>query len=378
MKLIVKLFIGMLVGVGIGLLGVDFLTRLAVTVKLLFGQFLGFVIPFIILFFITSGVASLGKSQGKMVGVTVGTAYVSTLLAGTLAFFVAKFIMPMVATESTAITEGATFQPFIEIEILPLMGVITAVAMAFLFGIGIAKTKSATMKSFFDEGKEIIERCIMKILIPFLPIYIAGIFAELTAAGKVYETLSIFGLVLLVVVATHWLWLCVQFTTAGFIAGQSPLRTLKTMLPAYFTGVGTMSSAATIPVTLNQVKKNRVKEEVADFAVPLCATIHLSGSMITIVITSMAVMTVLSDLSVPSFGAMLSVIVMLGVVMIAAPGVPGGAIVAALGVLTSMLGFSEAAIGLMMALYMAQDSFGTATNVTGDGAITMIVDKVNK
>ncbi|MCR6109131.1 dicarboxylate/amino acid:cation symporter [Bacillus sp. A301a_S52] len=378
MKLIAKLVIGIIAGILIGLMDVQWITQLFVTIKDIFGQFIGFVIPFIILFFIVSGVSKLGSSSGRLVGATVGTAYASTILAGIFAFIVASTVMPFIHATESEVGEGSGIAGFFELEIAPMMGVVTALVTAFLFGIGIAKTNSETLRKFFDEGKEIIELVITKIIIPFLPIYIAGIFVEMAAEGEVFNTLQVFGIVLLMVIISHWVWITIQYVVAGILTQQDPFKLIKNMLPAYFTGVGTMSSAATIPVTLKQTKKNNVKEEVADFAVPLCATIHLSGSVITIVTCAVAVMSVLGEYSIPSIGEMLPVIAMLGIIMIAAPGVPGGAIMAALGVLETMLGFSGGAIALMIALYMAQDSFGTATNVTGDGAINLIVNKIAK
>ncbi|UCZ52157.1 dicarboxylate/amino acid:cation symporter [Bacillus shivajii] len=379
MKLIGKLVIGIIAGILIGLLNINFVTQFFVTIKDIFGQFIGFIIPFIILFFIAAGVSKLGNKSGKMVGATVGTAYASTILAGIFAFIIAITVMPLInATERSVPEEGSGVEGFLALEIEPLMGVITALAMAFLFGIGIAKTNSQSLMKIFDEGKNIIDLVISKVIIPFLPVYIAGIFVELAAEGAVFDTLQVFGVVLLVAIISHWLWITIQFVTAGTLTKQNPFALMKNMLPAYFTGLGTMSSAATIPVTLKQTKKNNVREDVANFGVPLCATIHLSGSVITIVACAVAVMHVLGDYTVPTFGEMLPVIMMLGIIMIAAPGVPGGAIMAALGVLTTMLGFGEAAMGLMIALYMAQDSFGTATNVTGDGAINVIVNRFAK
>lgn len=375
MKLILKLVIGILVGVFLGLIGFEWIIRILITFKDIFGAFIGFMIPLIILFFIASGVSKLGNESGKLVGMTVGMAYLSTLLAGILAFFVATLIMPLIASGGAVPEEAAVLEGYLFIEIEPLMGVITALVFAFLFGIGMAKLQSDMLIRVFDEGKSIVELVIMKVIIPLLPFYIAGIFAELAAEGTVFDTLQVFGIVLVVAIVTHWLWLTVQYVIAGSLVGRSPFSLLKTMMPAYFTALGTMSSAATIPVTLKQTKRNDVKEEVANFSVPLSATIHLSGSVITIVSCSIAVMFVLDGYTVPNFSTMLPVIAMLGVIMIAAPGVPGGAIMAAIGILTTMLGFSEAAVGLMIALYMAQDSFGTAANVTGDGAIALAVDK---
>ncbi|ARK29586.1 dicarboxylate/amino acid:cation symporter [Halalkalibacter krulwichiae] len=378
MNLIVKLIIGIVAGIVLGLFAPDFFIRVLITMKVLFGSFIGFIIPFIILFFIASGVAGLGKSSGKLVGMTVGTAYLSTIVAGLLAFLFATAIIPNVATEATNVAEGTALEPFLTIEIAPLMGVVTALLTAFVFGIGVAKTNAEWLKKFFDEGKAIIELVISKIIIPLLPIYIAGIFAEMASEGTVFETLKVFGIVLLLAIVMHWIWLLIQYSVAGTVARKNPFSLLKNMMPAYFTAVGTMSSAATIPVTLRSVKRNGVKDNLANFGVPLCATIHLSGSVITIITCTIAVMVLSPEMVQPTFIEIIPVILMLGLIMVAAPGVPGGAIMAALGVLTSMLGFNEAAIGLMIALYMAQDSFGTATNVTGDGAVNILIDRWSK
>ena len=378
MKLLVKLLMGIIGGIIVGLFLPEAIVRVFVTLKVIFGSFIGFIIPFIILFFIASGVAGLGKSSGKLLGGTVGIAYLSTVLAGIMAFIVATLVLPMITSPATVVEEGSALEPYLQIEIEPLMGVITALLMAFVFGIGVTKTQSIRLKEFFDEGKQIVERVISGIIIPFLPVYIAGIFAEMAYQGTVFQTLQLFAMVLLLAVILHCLWLLIQYSVAGIMTSRNPFSLLAKMAPAYFTAIGTMSSAATIPVTLKAVKENKVKPNIANFTVPLCATIHLSGSVITIVTCAMAVMMIMPEFSIPSFGQMLPVIFMLGLIMVAAPGVPGGAIMAALGVLTSMLGFTEVAIGLMIALYMAQDSFGTAANVTGDGAVSLIVDRFSK
>lgn len=377
MKLIGKLVIGIISGIIIGLIAPHILVRVIVTFKEIFGQFLGFTIPLIIIFFIASGIASFGKQSGKMLGLTGGLAYVSSVIAGTLAFIVAIFIIPnLVGNGGGSAEEAAGFEPLFELTIEPITGVMTALVLSFVFGIGVTRIKSPTLRSFFDEGKAIIEKLIWKIIIPILPFYIASIFAELAADGSVFKTLQTFGLVFVMVIVMHWVWLIILYVIAGSFTGRNPFTALKTMLPAYFTGLGTMSSAATIPVTVRSAKNNKVSDGIADSAVPLCATIHLSGSTITLVTCSTAVMMLQNNLSLPTFGTMMPFIFMLGIIMIAAPGVPGGAVMAALGLLGSMLGFDETALGLMIALYMAQDSFGTATNVTGDGAIALIVDKL--
>ena len=379
MALILKLIAGIVLGMLCGLYAPHWLTQLLLTFKGLFGQLLFFTIPLLILFFITSGIAALPRNSGKLLSRTLGIAYLSTICAGTLAFIVAAIVVPMLAPAAAdlASIDGVTLTPYIEMNIPPVFNVMTALALAFVFGLGIASTQATSLKQLSDQGRDIIQLLLSKIIIPFLPLYIAGVFAQMAAAGTVFVTLKTFGIVLVLALVLHWLWIVLLFTVAGLKAGKSPLTLIKTMLPAYFTALGTMSSAATIPVSLQATKNNGVKEDVANFAVPLCATVHLSGSTITIVSCAVAVIMMKSNLEIPSLFTMLPFILTLGVVMLAAPGVPGGAVMSAVGLLGSMLGFGEGAIALMIALYMAQDSFGTACNVTGDGAIAVLVDQAD-
>ncbi|RTE86694.1 MULTISPECIES: dicarboxylate/amino acid:cation symporter [Gammaproteobacteria] len=380
MGLIIKLVIGIVAGTLIGLFAPDVLTRILITFKSLFGELLFFIIPLLILFFITSGIAGLPKNSGRLLGRTLGIAYLSTIIAGVGAFLVASFVVPMLANESRELTQAAAqaLEPLITIDVTPVFGVMTALVLAFILGLGINATNANQLHTISDEGRGIIERVLVKIIIPLLPVYIAGVFAEMASSGTVFETLKTFGIILVLAVVLHWVYLTVMFLMAGAKAGKSPLFLIKNMLPAYFTALGTMSSAATIPVTLQAVKNNKVKDEVANFTVPLCATTHLAGSTITIVSCAVAVMVLHGSLEVPSLLTMLPFIFMLGLVMLAAPGVPGGAVMSAVGLLGSMLGFGDSAIALMIALYMAQDSFGTACNVTGDGAIALFVDNAAK
>jgi len=377
MLLILKLIAGILLGIMMGLYAPHWLTQILITFKALFGQLLFFTVPLLILFFITSGIAALPRRSGKLLGRTLGIAYLSTIAAGTLAFLVATLVIPLLAPAAAdlASTEGVSLTPYIEMNIPPVFSVMTALAMAFIFGLGIASTQATSLKQLSDQGRDIIQLLLTKIIIPFLPLYIAGVFAQMAAAGTVFVTLQTFGIVLVLAIVLHWVWICSLFVIAGIKAGKSPFGLIKNMLPAYFTALGTMSSAATIPVALQATKNNGVKEDVANFTVPLCATVHLSGSTITIVSCAVAVIMMKSNLEIPSLFTMLPFILTLGVVMLAAPGVPGGAVMSAVGLLGSMLGFGEGAIALMIALYMAQDSFGTACNVTGDGAIAVLVDK---
>ncbi|WP_299018955.1 dicarboxylate/amino acid:cation symporter [uncultured Photobacterium sp.] len=379
MKLILKLVAGILAGILLGFFAPDAIIRLLLTVKLLGGQLIGFTIPLIILFYITSGIASLPKNSGSLLGKTVALSYGSTIIAGSLAFIVASFVIAGLPEPTAASADAAEkLSSYIKLEIPPLFGVMTALATAFLFGLGISITNSTQLKKVVNEGRSVIDLLLSKVIIPLLPFYIAGVFAEMSAEGTVFSTLKTFGVVLALAITMHWAWLTIQYTITGLATGQSPMKLLKNMLPAYFTAVGTMSSAATIPVTLKQTKENGVDESIANFTIPLCATIHLSGSTITLVTCSTAVMALSQHIAIPSLVDMLPFIMMLGVTMIAAPGAPGGAVMAALGLMASMLGFGESELALMIALYLAQDSFGTACNITGDGAISLWVNKFAK
>ncbi len=377
MKLILKLVVAMIIGVILGLYGPMWLTQGLVTFKGIFSQFIGFMIPLIILFFIMSGIASLGKDSGRMLSWTIVLAYGSTILAGSLAFLVASNVLPSLLEAGAHETAKAVeLKAYFTIEVQPIFSVMTSLVLAFVFGIGIAMTGAKTIREVAVEGCSIVEFMLAKVLIPLLPIYIGCLFAEMAAEGTVFATLQTFGKVLIMAIGMHITWLICLFTVTGIANGKNPLHLIKSMLPAYLTAVGTMSSAATIPVTLRSARNMGVSEPVVNFVIPLCATIHLSGSTITLVTCTTAVMLMTAGMAVPTWAIMFPFIMMLGVTMVAAPGVPGGAVMAALGVLASMLGFSEASLGLMIALYMAQDSFGTACNVTGDGVIALWIDRI--
>ncbi|GGG24269.1 sodium:proton antiporter [Lysinibacillus alkalisoli] len=356
-----------------------FIVRLFATFNSIFGQFIGFAVPLIIIAFIAPGIAELGKGAGRLLGISTLLAYISTIVAGFLAYFAASTFLPRFfegTNEKVAEPGEGLVTAFFDFGIEPLMGVMTALVFAFVIGIGMAAIKGDVMQRGFNELKEIVEKIISVVIIPLLPIHIFGIFLNMTYAGEVARILSIFAVVFVLIILLHWLMLSAQYTVAGVMTKRNPLLLLKTMLPAYFTAIGTQSSAAAIPVTLQQAKEAGASDKVAGFTVPLFATIHLSGSMITLVTCSIGVL-MMNDLPI-TLGVYTQFIFMLAVTMIAAPGVPGGAVMAALGVLGSILGFDETILALMMALYLAQDSFGTATNVTGDGALTLIVDRIAK
>ncbi|MCD0492152.1 dicarboxylate/amino acid:cation symporter [Chromobacterium violaceum] len=377
MKLILKLLAGMAVGLLLGLYAPGPLLTLLLTFKGLFSQFIGFMIPLIIVFYIMSGIAALETGSGRMLGWTVGLAYASTILSGVLAFTAASALLPQWLGAAAAAPVAANkLAPLFKLEIKPLFDVMTALMLAFVFGLGIAATGAARLREIAEQGKDIVEKVLARVLVPLLPAYIACEFADMAAAGTAFATLKTFGVVLLMAIALHWLWLAVLYGASGALLGRNPLSLLRAMLPAYFTALGTMSSAATIPVALRSAGNMKVSPPVVNFVMPLCATIHLCGSTITLVSCATAVMLMTHGLDVPGWDVMLPFILLLGVTMVAAPGAPGGGVMSALGILSSVLGFPEASLALMIALYLAQDSFGTACNVAGDGVVALWVDRL--
>ncbi|WP_406685907.1 dicarboxylate/amino acid:cation symporter [Rossellomorea vietnamensis] len=378
--LLPKILLGIALGIVIGAYAPEWFVKIFATFNGLFGNFLGFAIPLIIIGFIAPGIGSMGKGAGKLLGLTTALAYGSTVLAGLLAFTVAKSIYPTLLANQTSQSfenpEEALLKGFFTVDMPPIMGVMSALLIAFTLGLGMAAIKGDTLQKGMDEFRNIVELVIEKIIIPLLPIHILGIFANMTQGGQVSAIMSVFAKVFIMIILLHLVFLVVQYTAAGTLRKQNPLSMMKGMLPAYFTALGTQSSASTIPVTLERSKKIGSRERIADFSVPLLATIHLSGSTITLVSCAMAVMFIQGEAL--QFTQLFPFILMLGITMIAAPGVPGGAVMAALGLLETMLGFGPTMTSLMIALYLAQDSFGTACNVTGDGAITSIVDKLTQ
>ncbi len=341
---------------------------------------MGFAIPLIIIGFVASGIGELGKGAGKLLTITAGLAYGSTIFAGLAAYFTSSLILPLFLevgslSQQFAGTKDSVIQAFFKVEMPPIMGVMTALLIAFTLGLGITMIKGDTLKNAITDFQAIVEKLITRIIIPLLPLHILGIFASMTYEGQVVTIISVFARVFIMIISLHFIVIGLQYLIAGIIAGVNPFKLIKNMIPAYFTAIGTQSSAATIPVTVQQTKVNGVDDGITEFVIPLCATIHLSGSTITLVSCAMAVM-LLNGMSI-SIAVIFPFIMMLGITMVAAPGVPGGAIMAALGLLETMLGFSPPFISLMMALYLAQDSFGTACNVTGDGAIAIIVNKIS-
>lgn len=378
--LLPRLIIAIVLGIVIGSFAPEWVVKVLATFNGIFGNFLGFAIPLIIIGFVAPGIGELGTGAGRLLAITTVLAYVSTIISGLAAYFTSSTILPMFLTPgSLAVNaenpEEALVSVYFNVDMPPIFGVMTALLIAFTIGIGISVIKGDTIKKFMNEFQQIIEKLISNIVIPLLPIHILGIFANMTYGGQVATIISVFARVFAMIITLHIIIIIFQYIVGGALAGGNPFRLLKNMIPAYLTAIGTQSSAATIPVTLEQTKKNGINEGVADFVIPLCATIHLSGSTITLVSCSMAVM-MLNGMAI-NLAKMFPFILMLGITMVAAPGVPGGAVMAALGLLESMLGFDQNLLALMIALYLAQDSFGTACNVTGDGAIALIVNRLS-
>jgi Na+/H+-dicarboxylate symporter len=376
--LLPRIVIAIVMGVLLGNVLPEAWVRIFVTFNDLFSQFLGFLIPLIIIGLVTPAIADIGHSAGRLLLLTVGLAYADTIVAGLLAFATGTMFFPMlIDTEvSMAVEKADALQPYFQLQIPAILDVMAALVSSFVIGIGIAYTNSPTLKKGFTEFRTIIEKTIQAVIIPLLPLYIFGIFLSMTFTGEAYHIIVVFAKIICIIFLLHIIILLYEFLIAGGLARKNPLRLLVNMLPAYFTALGTSSSAATIPVTLRQTKKNGVSDEIASFCVPLCATIHISGSMMKITCCALTVC-LISGLphDLPLF---LHFILLLGVCMVAAPGVPGGAAMAALGPLAGVLGFSPEAQALIIALYIAMDSFGTACNVTGDGALAVIIDKLHQ
>lgn len=382
--LVPKLIIAIILGILIGQLKFipEVLLRIPITYSAIFSSILSFVIPLMILGFVIVGIADLSDGAGKLLGVTTLIAYGSTLVAGVIAFIVAKtvfpsFIQPDLVEKLAGSQDG--LKALFAIPLEPLLDVTGAIIFAFMFGIGISwlrsQGKGTTIYNIFADFSAIITKILNTLIIPGLPLYIFGNFLNLSYTGQVFAVLSVFWKVFLIIIALHLLYTAAQFFVAGAIGRKNPITLIRNQIPGYLTAIGTQSSAATIPVNVACAEKNGVSKQIRDFVVPLCATIHLSGSIITI--TSIVTAVLLMYGMPHGFGLMAGFIAMLGVAMVAAPGAPGGAIMSALP-FVSMVGIDPTGtLGqLLITLYLTQDSFGTAANVSGDNAIAVIVDTI--
>ncbi len=387
MGLLVRLIAGIIIGTVIGLCGgvfgiadsVPFITivRLFATFTSLFSTFLSFMIPLIILSFITVGMAELGKKANRLFGLTLLLAYGTTVLSGLLTFLLGKTVLPSIIQPiSGNIMESNAFQPFFSLDITPVFGVMTALVLAFVLGIGMANIMGSSLLDVFRDLQQIVAAVLKKVIIPLIPVHIAGLFCNIAAEGRLIATVKMFAWLYLMIIVLQLLYIVSQFGLASLVCHKNHIKSIRNVAPAYFTALGTQSSASTIPVALNCAYSNNVNRDVADFVIPLCATINLNGDTICLVLGSMGIM--FANGIVPSLTEFLPFIFMLGVTMVAAPGVPGGGVMAALGLITSMLGFTDPMQQLIIALHFSQDSFGTAANVTGDQAIALIIDQYDK
>lgn len=375
--LLPRIFVAMAAGVGAGYVLLEAVGRVFATFNGVFSSFLGFIIPLLIVGFVAPAITDIGRRAGKMLLFTVVLAYVATFCAGMFSYGVSTWLFPSMIEPMEYVrdaTGSAGLKPYFTMAIEPVMTVMTALVLAFVLGLTVSTMGAdSVLRRGLGEFRQVIDMTIRKVVIPLLPLYIFGIFMDMTVSGQVGGILMTFVKIIAVIFAMHVVLLVAQYCIASLFSGKNPFRSLWTMMPAYFTALGTQSSAATIPVTLRQTVKMGVDEDVAAFTVPLCATIHMSGSTLKIVACALALMMAMGHHY--DIGMFAGFIAMLGVSIVAAPGVPGGSIMASLGILSSMLGFTDADNALMIALYIAMDSFGTACNVTGDGALAQIVNR---
>lgn len=381
--LISRLILAILIGIGVGLFFPSSLIRILITGSSIFSTFLKFVIPFIILAFVINGIAELKTGASKLLGLTTALAYLSTISAALITYFACTTLFKYFITtnvSSSAIAEANMLSPFFTLPLSPIMDVTTAIVIAFMMGLGISKLrgegKGETLYRASKEFTSIIQYVLKYTIIPFLPLYIAGTFANIAYSGQIVNVLKFFWKVLLIVILLHWTIMCLQFLIAGAVSKKNPLHLLKAQLPAYLTAIGTQSSVATLPINLESSEKMGISQSIREFVIPLGATIHLSGSITSILSFSIAIL-MMNGMDY-SLGLMFPYILMLGVTMVAAPGAPGGAVMAALPLL-SMIGISPdgALASLIIALHITQDGFGTAANISGDNAIACIVDTIH-
>lgn len=378
--LLVQIIIAILLGVACSFIFPLWATRIFVTINSIFGNFLGMFIPLLIIGLVAPGISDLGHNAGRLLLITVALAYGSTVLSGLFSYGVGSWAFPAVMGDSIhALGEAASAEeiaPYFTVEMPAFISVMTALVIAFMAGLSMSLVKTGYMRGLFGEFKELVLMVINNVIIPFLPVYIFGIFLKMGAEGAAFAVLGTFIKLILIIFVLHVTVLVLQFVIGGAVGGKNPFKALWNMAPAYMTALGTMSSAATIPVTLKCARTNGVNEDVAGFVIPLCATIHMSCSILKI--TACALVISMSMGMPTDIGTFAGFIFMLGIVAVAAPGVPGGAVMASLGLLDSMLGFDAGMQGLVIALYLAMDGFGTAGNVTGDGAIALIINKINQ
>jgi len=374
--LILKLLLGILVGVGIGLLGNHAVMEVVVSVKYVLGQFIFYTVPLVIIAFIAPAIVRLGKNASSMLFAGVGFAYLSAAGAATMAAVAGYLIIPhlSIATEVEALHELP--EVLFQLNIPPVMSVMTALVTALVFGLATIWTKAEAFERLFEDLEKIMMQVVSRIVIPVLPFFIAATFAGLAYEGTLTEQLPVFLKVVVLVICGHFIWLTVLYTIAGVVSKRNPFEVLRHYPPAYITAVGTMSSAATLPVSLECAAKSKVlSKDVREFMVPLGATVHLCGSVLTETFFAMTISMMIYG-TLPSVGTMALFIALFGIFAIGAPGVPGGTVMASLGIVVGVLNFDPAGVALLLAIFALQDSFGTACNVTGDGALALMLEGI--
>lgn len=380
--LIPRIIIAIAAGILVGSYLPDIVTQIAITFSGFFGKWLNFVIPLMILAFVSKGIADLGEGAGKLLGITVGISYGSTLIAGSLSYLMASTLFPKFISQDqidmVSKASGEGLKPLFSIPLDPLLDVTGALVFAFMIGISISwlrgQGKGEYWYGIISEFNGIINKVLSVAVIPFLPFFIFGNFANMAKAGSVGAILTIFLKIFACIIILHILYVSAMFFVAGSYTGKNPIEAIKNQITGYMTAVGTQSSAATIPVNTECARRNGVSKAIREFVVPLCATVHMPGSMITL---TSCCYTILFLYGMPvNYFLILQFIAVLGIAMVAAPGAPGGAVMSALP-FVGMIGFATDSpqASLLITLYLTQDSFGTAANVSGDNAVALIVDK---
>ena len=375
--LLPKLFIAIAIGIVVGFVAPDWVIRVLNCFRDTFGQFIKFIVPFIILGLVAPAIIDTGRSAGRMLLMTIGLAWVSTVVFGYFAYGVSVTIFPKIITG--ALNEAANvkaFPAFFALQIPPVMDVITALVTALIIGFGAVVTGAEVLAKGADEFRKVVMLALKHAFVPFLPAYILTVMADLTASGKLAAVGGTSVKIMAVALGTTTAVLVIQYVVAGLIAHKNPFRCLWTMMPAYLTGWGCCSSAATLPYTLAQTRKNGVSEETTSLVIPLCSSMHMAGSMANVVVYSAGLL-VLMGQGLP-LGDYTQYILLVSLIAVASPGVPGGVVLATQTVAETALGFTPERYAIMIALYMALDGMGTACNLTGDGAIALIVDKFRK
>ncbi len=376
-SLLIKIVIAIAVGIGIGVYLPQSVSTFFIEISDFLQKLISFLVPLIVIGFVVSGISALKNSSGKLLSVALGLSYVFMIIGAVGSYFVSKNIFPMLMGNQRINIGDFDFRcnPHFNISIPPLMDVTTAIILAFIIGIGISKIKSNNLRNFFDEFHDIVDLTVQKVMVPIIPFYIVGVFTKISSRGKITEILFNFSKLITVIICIHLITLLVQYIVAAIVSRKNVFKLLKNVIPAYVTSLATQSSVAVIPFSISCAENNGVSKKISNFILPLCSTIHLTGSAISITANVVAI-TMLNNGEI-SFGKIFPFILMLGIIMVAAPGVPCGTIFATIPLLQSSLGFTEGMIGMMVALHVAQDGFGTACNVTGDGSIAVITEHIN-